>query len=725
MTQVQKRISMTITVLMLVLLVGGITPISAQNADFSRLAIIATNPDQFPDVSLSVRIQDDKGLAVQGLTAEHFSVDEAQINFSVTATETPLNVVFIVDLSEMNTEELTGIEAVLQSIASNYQRSEDNFQIITIQGGAVQTVQSSLSAFAQHLQYSGFASQDTYSEATALANSLLHDALNRHENAQIVFVAAYTPQTIEPPTTTVPIHTIHVQSSQVQRGGAFGTLTTGHYLRYQGNQDRLRDYLDWVFANNRNAYNLTYRSQNGTSAARNVSVSARLNGQTLTDRFEYQVALQPPLVAVRLASGNEIIRNAVTAEGPDQIAGGQNWDKYQEDLTVEVSFPDGYPRAITAGELIVEQIALARIEQPGERFTLSWDLSAYTYEGGRVFDVSAAAADEFGLVGTSPVQSVTIATNIPEGIAVQDPCLNPDGTRVNTPVCLTVDNAEIAIGTLIALTIGLAALLGVVVWQRRQLTTLAAGVASQAVGTVVKVGHTIVEAGSQLGTIIEKSILGRSPGSSSPIGGYATFHIVEGPGAGSDVEMRSDIIVFGRSTDAGVDHVFSLPNVSSKHCSVRYYPDERAFKIVDHRSANKTRVNGIAIEPEMPEVLQPGAEIQLARQNRVLMTFNPAPDRITSRRGGPASHGETFFEDRNETLVDADAPNAGSANNGNNFTPAAYDLDPDDDYEQLDRAHTQIRTSQAGLQPAPERNFARNLPQQPNDNGTPENEGDW
>lgn len=113
---------------------------------------------------------------------------------------------------------------------------------------------------------------------------------------------------------------------------------------------------------------------------------------------------------------------------------------------------------------------------------------------------------------------------------------------------------------------------------------------------------------------------------------------VNGRAAGQIIELKTDVIVIGRSPEC---HIILDPNgVSRRHAEIRREGD--AFFLVDLRSRNKTKVNNTEVVPGKDHQLQPGDRINICD---VELVYHLAPPKESELGSGGAEMILTEGED--------------------------------------------------------------------------------
>jgi hypothetical protein len=191
-------------------------------------------------------------------------------------------------------------------------------------------------------------------------------------------------------------------------GGAFLLLEPG---------GSLSDLMTRI-TGQRTQYELTYTSPAQSSGMHSLRAQVARGETTLNStRSLYTVDLRPPEV-VFVSPPAQIVRQA---EGGATRA--EDLDPASWPLEVLVTFPDGHPRGLVRGQLLVDGRAVAETTQPPFDHFM-WDLRGISQTGTHLLTVSVE--DQQGLRGVSTPTSVTVeVVTLPRGLAVLQPALTP------------------------------------------------------------------------------------------------------------------------------------------------------------------------------------------------------------------------------------------------------------------------------------------------------------
>lgn len=121
----------------------------------------------------------------------------------------------------------------------------------------------------------------------------------------------------------------------------------------------------------------------------------------------------------------------------------------------------------------------------------------------------------------------------------------------------------------------------------------------------------------------------------------AKIKFLSGQYAGSEIELTPfTAIVLGRNP-AVSNFVFSNENISRKHCSIQYNPNDRRFAVSDYSSSG-TYINNVKrMQQGSVEYLNGGDTIKLGRTDEIIQLI--APQRFENERG--ASDQDIYDDD--------------------------------------------------------------------------------
>jgi hypothetical protein len=166
-------------------------------------------------------------------------------------------------------------------------------------------------------------------------------------------------------------------------------------------------------------YAVTYPSTINRSGQHTVAVGVQGGGQEIrSDALTFGITVEPPAVSLsdisNTASPLVITRRADKA-GTDPTT----IDPRQHQISVQVTWPDGHPRAVREVRYSVNGRWVGT-SAAGQTFV--WDFSALA---AGPYQLVAQVTDELGMVGTSDPLNYTIAIIIPTAVPIPTPTPTP------------------------------------------------------------------------------------------------------------------------------------------------------------------------------------------------------------------------------------------------------------------------------------------------------------
>lgn len=655
-----------------------LTGASAQTGE-NRVFILETNASAFPDVSFIARVVNAQGQAVEGLTADSFSIGEVHDPpLMVASGAQPLNIVFIIDTTINSMDEQRMIRDILTQFRDRAYQPGDVVTVLPVSAEPLTlTSADGFAAVFSSLRFNGSRIPDEIASALDRAKGILTPQVSIGHNAQIVFIGSYLPAgqiTYSDP--TVPLHVLQVHRGRGQFTARFRALATGAFAEISDIGASSIAGFNTLLNSQRVTYNVRYRSRAAGMGTRQVPVSVNVMGGVAYGTFSYQADVLPPQVEIVRSESNFDVRGTATLADVDGSQ-GYNYDKRTEQITAAVSFPDSLVRPIQSARLVIDGQAQEDVSislNGTNEFTLSWPLQDYVNRG--KVEIAVEVTDYFNQIATSPQRAFTINFAFPKIETPVDECM-ANGQPVNSPECLAKNNAPAIFGTMGVMALVVVGMGGVIIWQRRQIT----GVARKVGRTFVQLGTGMAEVGRRT-TIAMSSMFGAgdvtavedidpqtrggttpaAPGSFTavedqstgqayghkdrtqiehstglqaedpalrvvPETALATFIVRQSPLNISNITMSQNQpqLTLGRDEEHGTDFVIAMPSISRIHCTIRYDHNQRQFTVVDQGSANGTYINDQRLEPEKPRIIVPGDIIRLSTKNPFVMQFMPNP----------------------------------------------------------------------------------------------------
>ena len=364
-------------------------------------------------------------------------------------------------------------------------------------------------------------------------------------------------------------------------------------------------------------YQVCYRSGINQPGPQSIEVGVKVG-----DR-EYKSATRSVAIPVQPAA----VRIAGPVDGAvyERIAG--TWDQdvttiepREEPVTVEVAWPDGFPRSIDRVLYEVNSSVVANLS-PEEAFT--WDFSGLPAGS---YSLRAVVRDELGMEGRSDPVRVDITISIP-------PAPPPTATPVPTPTPLpplpqrVVNDVREQPMLLIVLIVAL----------------IAAGLALYALIRLLRnpqaLEHmtTTVTAAVRDATEIFRPKRGGASSSRAQL-----VPIVDDAGTrGEPIPIRWQTTYIGRDP-ARAQVVFADKSVSRLHARIVEESDH-VFVLHDEGSSSGTFVSEEQIDVQHPHTLRSGDMIEFGRVRAIFQLAGEADSQLTDAIGG-ADRTEPFVK---------------------------------------------------------------------------------
>jgi hypothetical protein len=348
----------------------------------------------------------------------------------------------------------------------------------------------------------------------------------------------------------------------------------------------------------RQYYTVTYQSSLGSSGPRTITVnSADVPDQGVAG--SYEVSPQPPSIAFLEPSADSVIQREANLDSEGNAVYGPT----QVSVVANVSFPDGYPRSVDTGQLLVDGV-LRETASPAPGTTqveFEADLSDISAEGSNEVTLEVRVVDSLGLEA-SEQRALTVEV-LPA----------PETGGLTSTLALGV------LGLVCGGVLVVAAIAGGILYYRRRSAPAAAPAARAAPPEPVQ---TLLA-----GRAVVRHVL-------------ATLTVLEGPKGliGEALSITKPTTVIGRNpktTDINF-YAEEESSVSRVHCTIQM--DGDVFKITDNGSSAGTRLNGRAIPPDDPVVLADNDEIILGDMGRrgVKLRFNKVSEPDDLKYSGSA-----------------------------------------------------------------------------------------
>lgn len=346
---------------------------------------------------------------------------------------------------------------------------------------------------------------------------------------------------------------------------------------------------------NRSQFELVYRSGLATSGPR--LITAELEGAQAQAEAALEIA--PPTADVVVDNSRPIRRVAPEPGAPLPEA-----EPSSQPIVAQVSWPDGYPRAITEATLLVNGDPQPAVAEPpideGGLLSLEWDISRLD-EGS--YDLTIQVVDELGLEGQSaplPMGVVVegMAPEEPPAEAVPTAAAQGEGESLSDGVAENLSLLTIGVAFL-ALFAAVAVLIVAVVLMRRR----------QAAPAVAPVAQTAPEAIPQaLADHDATQVI--MPAFVASKQATAYFEVLENaPDHQGNIPITGDSVTIGRDSSLA-QVVFADKSVSRLHA--RIMQSGGSFRLYDEGSASGTYINYEQVGLT-PQVLNNNDDVHIGR----------------------------------------------------------------------------------------------------------------
>lgn len=413
-----KRLLIALGLAATILAAVGATHAQTPGEGAVGASITAVDASRFPEIHTYLAVQDAGGRHIPGLTPAAFSLTENEnpvTEVSLLEAGVGIQVVFVLDVNAaFRTRDAAGAsrldylrEALLGYVQATM-KDVDDLTLLTPEGELIAHVSAAapvVDALNRYTtDYAGAA------DPLALLSAGLNfagDVTPRPGMRRIMVVAAngLAPTTdaqaladlvARAQATQVQIHTVFVGPEEAQETvgaqnlRALSAPTGGLHTVLQGPaalQPILQSLVD-----QRMQYRLSYRSALNLTGQHRLAATVRLpDGAALTaPEFTFPLRVEPPIVSL--------------PNLPAQIDLTTTAGDYP--VPVQITFPDGHPRALQQAELLVDGQMVDR-RAAAEVVALTWPLSGYTASLTRT--VQVRLTDELGLSADSKLMEVFVA----------------------------------------------------------------------------------------------------------------------------------------------------------------------------------------------------------------------------------------------------------------------------------------------------------------------------
>ncbi len=405
----------------------------AQTAATAYLSQPETN--EFPQLTAYLDVSDTQGNFVSGLTAAEVTILEDGLQMPLTALQaqrpgvqfvlaiTPGAALEIRD-SQGHTRFLHLIEGMLGGTWDEGEAGQDNFSLLTSQG-AILIHKDNPAELSNLLAAYQLPSQDIPTlEVLAQALEVAADPLPRPGMERAVLFIT-PPQVAD---ITAGLQTLAARANQqnihiyiwlVASTDYFGlpgatqlaaltAQTGGAFFAFSGTETvpDLETYLEPL----RPAYRLVYASRVAAAGTHQVAVQVSLpEGLLDSPAQSFEINLQPPKPT--LVAPPVVIARSYSATAASGEQSSAELTPIEQNLTLAVTFPDGYPRQLVRSTLLIDEVVIAENTTPPFD-TFRWDLRPYTQDS--LHTLRVEVVDSLGLVGQSPESVVQVTVPAPE-----------------------------------------------------------------------------------------------------------------------------------------------------------------------------------------------------------------------------------------------------------------------------------------------------------------------
>jgi hypothetical protein len=390
----------------------------------------------------------------------------------------------------------------------------------------------------------------------------------------------------------------------------------GQYIQVDSTSDITR-LVSSTISGYRQSFTGIYRTNNGENGSHNISFVYK--GVTFPSKgySSYGINLMPPLAFLAVPS---IIERTAT----QSVSTGYLYDKTVQTVLVNVSFPDGFPRGISSGGVLVinspangqTRVPILLSPSSGDTYQFTWDLADLGDSVRNDLAIRVELTDETGLVFISQDTPVAILSQIP---------LSLMGERYLVYVML---------GIVLLLAVAL-----ITMWRRMgNLMVHGRDAISNVVGVIRK---TIVGGGGRRGKAL------------------ASIKILDGPASMINQELKifTESVKLGRDPQKA-DMTFHAPDAKSSVSGLhaRIEKVNGAWRIVAvSQSGSETFINEVAIPFNEPRLLTNGQVIRLGylAQQPVVFTFQTD---VSNETLDDVPRTTMDGEDLRKTIVKEDVP---------------------------------------------------------------------
>jgi len=417
------------SLLLIILFLAGVQGSKAQTAFTATL----TTPDtsDFPHLNAYLDVHDPAGAFVHGLSPQDVIMleNDAQVPVSALQEQKP-GVQFVIAITPGETftirdsEGVSRYEYLLRGLLAgtwlNQPSGSDDFSLLTL-GGPQLTHSSDPTALQSLLKKYLPDENQTIPSLEVLASALqvASDPTSQPGMERVVLFIT-PPQATE---VSLGLQSI-ISSARQQNIHIFVWMIGSQEVFDLPEADLLRNLADqtggsyFAFSHDepvpdlesfleplRYIYQLGYDSQITAAGSQQVAAQVTVGSEQITTQPQpFELDLQAP-VPMLLAPPVEIVRSFHNGPTPGITGVEADLLPAEQDIKIQVTFPDGYDRSLTRTSFYVDGALISEnTSPPFDRFV--WDLRPYTQDS--VHTLSVETVDNLGITGISGETSVKI-----------------------------------------------------------------------------------------------------------------------------------------------------------------------------------------------------------------------------------------------------------------------------------------------------------------------------
>lgn len=649
----KKRLSTLI--LTIIFFLSNISVSNALEAGFqdARSSIdfcIIENPGigSFPDVDLAFRAYDQNLIPIENLSARDIRISEngqppIQIQDGMQISSAGLGVDFHIIINRGNRTDQSAAKNALSSLLMYYQEGKDQAYIYTDDGSSLNKYYAPNfgKTFSQAVSEYPTSKISSYRVIDAAVRGVLSELIPGKDKCQrprFLFLvmgddviaednlSEYAKNIILTNTKLVIIH-VPTEDGNLQRVSLyknFAEQAGGVYI--SASDGNIGPFLSALSAY-RQIYKITYHSRTGESGLRTLSFVYQGATYPTQGNGAYTIGLLPPQVTV-------IAPSIVERTAIEVAETGFIYDIKGVNASVQVSFPDQFPRKIETVVLIINQPEKSELRMPvtitssnGDTYNFQWLLGDLGDSRQTDIFIRAEVVDDLGIVASSPDISVTVLSYKPLLKVVQRYYL------------------YLAFGIILLLLVVIA-----LMWRRIKNSAI-----GQRVTSVVQ--------------NVRKTLLGGGP-RGKPL---ASLRVIDGPPnmINQELKIQTESIKLGRDPQKA-DMTFYGANVNSSLSGLhaRIERVNQAWRIVPlSTSGSETFINDDPLPFNEPTPLHNGQIIRLGypAQQPVVFEFTDLSQSLRQTESSPRVTEKPRTTDvGNGTLSQPKRPSSGSQSDGQN-----------------------------------------------------------